>query len=289
MTNTRKLHFLFLFSLIVNIYGSAHTGFNSPIQSDQNITSQIDLTLPSTDSKKQKSRMRKQKNKKPRGPATYREMNKDLLTEATKALDQTNNISSRIKYREQLIKLSDPEDALTISQYLLEIADLLFANEQYEEAEQRYAEFALLHSGSEKIEYILYRAIISSFNCTLPSDRDQTKTEQTLQRIESFLEKDHFVAHTHEVIAIQNECFAKLIESELTTCSFYINRGSYKSAQKRITHLRTHWLAKCPSYEADIAQCEQDLLESITITAQKAEKKLLAHNKASAKTKKRLL
>lgn len=269
MVNTRKI--TALLTLISIFSMQTHAKKNKQ---------HLDLALPATDSKKQKSRMRKSTGIKEKKISSYRDMDYDQLLTAKNKLVADNNTVSAIKYLEQLIKLCDPENVATIGDHLLEIADLIFNDGNYHRAAQRYAEFALLHPGSDKIEYSLYKAIISSFNCTLSYDRDQTKTEETLALAESFLKQDHFTVHAQEVQTIAQQCIARLIESEVSVCQYHLKRGRIKSAEKRMSLLRTTWLPKYSELEPQLLALEADAAEQKNIIIQKAEKNLqIAQNK----------
>jgi outer membrane assembly lipoprotein YfiO len=272
MVNTRKITALLT---LISI-------FSMEIHAKKN-KQHLDLALPATDSKKQKSRMRKSTGTKEKRISSYRDMNYNQLLTAKNKLVADNNTVSAIKYLDQLIKLCDPEDVATIGNHLLEIADLIFNDGNYHKAAQRYAEFALLHPGSDKIEYALYKAIVSSFNCTLSYDRDQTKTEETLALAESFLKQDHFTVHAQEVQTIAHQCIAKLVESEVSVCQYHLKRGRIKSAEKRMSLLRTTWLPKYRELEPQLLALETNIAEQKNMLIQKAEKNLLVAQNKQAK------
>ena len=275
MLNSRKLYSLLLLSIICN-----------NIASDSSHTQQLDLNLPSTDSKKQKSRMRKthggKNGEKTRKISTYRDMTYEELQVAKEQHRAHNNYMSAIKYVDQMIKLCD--DVAVIGELLLEIADLLYLEGLFDKAAQKYAEYVALYPGGEKVEYALYKAIESSFACTLSNDRDQTKTEETLALAESFLKKDHFTTYTAQVTIIRDKCYAKLAESELNICSFYLARGRLKPAEKRLSSIREQWLPKLPELESSLLMFETDLMAQKEARTQAAEKAMLvAQNKTSKK------
>jgi len=263
MINTRKLCALLFFGIL----------YNSPIYSlDSSMEQHIDLVLPSTDSKKQKARMRKSKGPKVKKISSYREMNYDELSVAKDKHIASNNIPSAIKYIEQMMKLSD--DVAKLSNHLLEIADLVFTEGNFQKAAQRYAEYALLYPGGSHVEYALYRAIISSHECHLSHDRDQTKTEETLALAESFLKKDHFVTYAQEVTKVRDKCLAQLIESEFTICTFYFKRGQIRSTEKRLALIRSTWLPRYSPIEQQLIAFESDVAAYKEELTQKAEKKM---------------
>jgi outer membrane assembly lipoprotein YfiO len=233
---------------------------------------QLDLTLPSTDSKKQKSRMRKSTGTKPKRISSYRDMNYCELQNAKNVLITQNNITSAIKYLEQMIKLCGENDTENIAANRLEIADLIFKEGGYQKAAQRYAEFALLHPGNDNLQYALYQAIDSSFHCSLSHDRDQTKTEETLHLAENFLKQDHFTTYREKTLAIRNSCIAKLVESECDICDFYLKRGKIKPVEKRLACLRDKWITKLPSLEQHIIEFQNKISAHQDMLLAKTEK-----------------
>lgn len=244
--NTKKLYASLLFTAIISL----------PIVAETNLPSQsLDITLPCTDSKIKKSRMRKHKNEQERKIYTYRDMTYNELLVAKNDLIAENNSTSAIKYLEQLIKLSD--DVTQISSHHLEIADLIFKEKQYQKAAQKYAEFGILYPGHADIERVYAQAITSSFNCLLPFDRDQTKTEETLKLAEVFLKRDDFTQYQNDILVIRDECIQKLIESECNVCSFYLKQGKLACVERRIASIKSSWLPKYPS-----AQDKIDALEA---------------------------
>jgi len=178
-----------------------------------------------------------------------------------------------------MIKLCD--DATAIGKHLLEIADLLCLDEQFSRAAQKYAEYVTLYPGGQNIEYALFKAIENSFACTLVSDRDQTKTEETLALAESFLKQDHLTTYIDQVVAIRDKCYQKLAESEMSICAFYLNRGEFKPAEKRLNTLRSTWLPKLPTIEPSLISLETDLVLKKEALEQKNNKATqLTHNTA---------
>ncbi len=261
----------------MQITGTTHIYSSAAAPADDNNNNNINLTLPSTDSKKQKSRMRKSTSEKKKKASTYREMTFEELLAAKNVHMAQNNYASAIKYLDQMIKLCN--DATIIAQLWIEVADLLVLDKEYAKAAQRYAEYAILYPGGEHIEYALFKAIECSFECTLSNDRDQTKTEETLALAESFLQQDHFTQYTDQVRIVRDQCYSKLVESEMSICSFYIKRGQVKQAEKRLEALRTAWLSKVPHAEQSIVLLEQELLIQKELVEQKNHKATqLTHN-----------
>jgi len=236
---------------------------HSPIlcQDSTPVKHQFDVTLPTTETSSRKNRMRKPKVKKQKTKkvVTYLDMDYERLVTAKDTQKAKGNTTATIKYLEQLLKLCT--DVTLIAEHLLELGDAFFADNQFQKAAIIYSQYCALYPGSKKQEYSLYRSIASSFACVLPFDRDQSKTEETLALAERFLKQDHFTEYKDEVVQIQNQCYQQLATSECSVCTFYLNKGCLKAAEKRLTKLRTVWLPKLPTFEPDIIALEAQLTE----------------------------
>jgi outer membrane assembly lipoprotein YfiO len=247
--NTKKLYASLFFITITSLTIVAET--NLPSQS-------LDIRLPSTtNSKTKKSRMRKHKNEQERKIYTYRDMTYDELSAAKDEHIKNNNSPSAIKYLEHMISLCN--DVTKRSSHHLEIADLIFKEQQYQKSAQKYAEFAILYPGHNDIERVLTRAIESNHNCQLSFDRDQTKTEETLKLAEAFLKRDDFTQYRDLVTEIRDECIKKLVESEFNVCAFYLKQGKLSCVERRIASIKTTWLPKFPDAQNTINEFEADI------------------------------
>lgn len=214
------------------------------------------LTLPSSESPSHKKRMRKKSTKK-KIEKKIDAKNYDELVEAKDRHIANGSTIGAIKYLEQMIKLCN--DITKLAQHLLELADLYFIDGDFKKAARLYTEFATLYPGNEKMEYALYRAICSSYALILSSDRDQTKTEETVGLTEIFLIQDHFVTYKEEVKQIQHQCYQQLATSECNICSFYLTRDRFTAVEKRLKKIRENWLPKLPSLETEIIALETQL------------------------------
>jgi outer membrane assembly lipoprotein YfiO len=256
--NTRKRAILAAFLIILSSNNSLLICTPSTPETQKQA---IDLTLPSHESKTYKKRMRQksEKTKKEKKPQTYKEMSYQELAEAKDVQKSKGNITAAIKYLDQMMKLCS--DITKLAEHLLEVADLFFQSGQYEKSARLYTEYSSLYPGSEQQEYALYRAIASSFACILSTDRDQTKTEETVALTEIFLIQDHFVTHRDKVKEIQLQCYEKLALSECNVCFFYLTRDKFNSAERRLKKLRSTWLPKLPALEEEIVNLETALAE----------------------------
>lgn len=223
--------------------------------------SEFVLTLPSTETKKHKKRMRKQSTKTKKVAKksyhSYRDMPYEELAAAKDQLLAKQQFDTAIKYLEQMMKIDGNIER--IGTHLVEMGDLLFELGKYSKAAILYTEFSMLYPGDNKVEYALYRGIVSSFNCTLSIDRDQTKTEETILLAATFLEHKHFTTYAAEVENILSQCYQKLIENEFYISAFYLKRGNITAVEKRLATMRDLWLRKLPAIEMQLLTFEADL------------------------------
>jgi len=289
MIKTRKQIILSTFFLTIATCNSSSTFCTD---NSAAVMQQFDIELPKqADSSSRKNRMRKPDaaKKKAKKTHTYLEMEYEQLVAAKNIQKEKGNISATIKYLEQLLKMCT--DITLLADHLLELADVFFIDSQFQKSALIYNQYCALYPGSEKQEYALYRSTVSSFACVLPIDRDQTRTEETLALTELFLKQDHFKLYKKEVLQVQTQCYEQLAASECNICTFYLNKGSLKAAEKRLAKIRSSWLPKLPTLEPEIIALEAQIAEkkemaellniqNIELAQKKIEKnKELAHNK----------
>jgi len=263
-----------IYATLLLVYSSAYpitsTLHNQFIKKDQSYTSRLlkknsnKIEIDSNFNQQKLSLKRKhgrhRRHKKKEVHKTFSKMEYEELEQAKNKQIIADNKEVAIKYLEQMLKLCDNINKL--AQHLVELADLLFDCSKFGKAGKIYTEFTNLYPGSQQIEYAFYRAILCSFYQTLDAERDQTKTEETIQLIDNFLEReDIFRQYKDEVYRIQIACYQKLVASEINICTFYIKKSSYQSAQKRLDSLRTEWLPKIPAVESQIIILEIALAE----------------------------
>ncbi|MGB8366937.1 MAG: outer membrane protein assembly factor BamD [Candidatus Babeliales bacterium] len=267
-------HIIFLLTHL-SISPITHTPHNQLIKKEEHYTSRLlkkkeeKINLSNTPRIQRKhGRHRRYKKKEKQKKKTFSKMAyEDLEIAKNKQIEDGNN-DIAIKYLEQMLKLCD--DIYKMAAHLLELGDLLFEGEKFEKSGKIYTEFTMLYPGNDQIEYALYRAILCSFYQTLDADRDQTKTTETIKLIDNFLDRaDIFSQYKTEVYQIQSNCYQKLIASEIGICTFYIKRGSYRPAQKRLDGLQQEWLPKIPALESQV------ILLEITLAEKKGEKEIV--------------
>lgn len=240
----------------------------------------VDPKLTDTDTTEPEGK-RKRKNKK-RKKEVVKKPARKLLSEMT--FDEVivskdrvmagKNYVSGLKYIERALRLADNVDET--EKLLLEYGDTLYICQRYEKASRSYNELANLYPGSEKVEYALYQAVVCSSMLILDAERDQSKTNETIELANQFLQRaDIFVEYKEKVEAIKQKAMRTLVQSEFNVCQFFMNSAEYSQAQRRLDGIRKDWLTKLPDLEPEILVLECTMAEkqnkSDVITEKKKE------------------
>ncbi len=219
----------------------------------------IPKTVQVKKTKKYKAR-RKPKTQYAEGRKTLRDMNYEEVKEAKNRIMKSGHKDIALKYLERMLKLCD--DLSELASLLLEYANTHYECEHFAKAGNIYNEFVNLYPGSDKVEYALYQAIICSSKLILEPDRDQTKTHETIELCDKFLEREAvFTTYKTKVKEILINCYNNLVASELNVCDFFLKSGRYKPAQKRLDDLRVKWTDRVPNLEPRILAFECDLAD----------------------------
>lgn len=180
------------------------------------------------------------------------------LKKRKEELAAANDLDTMILYLQKMVPLC--QDLQELRTILIELADLLFDRGKLTEAEKLYREYSRLYPSDEHAEYAHYKAILCCFYKTLDSTRDQTKTHETIELAQQFLErKSLFTKYSHEVEKIVVACNERLAQSELSIIAFYTKRGKYRSSEHRINQFRKDWIEKTPQMEAPFIYQEYQL------------------------------
>lgn len=188
---------------------------------------------------------------------TYTEMNFAELKEATLSRIEKEQWDVAIRYLERLIILC--EDINEKAELIVQLGDIQFKQGFFDDAAAQYKEFIHLYPGNKHSEYAHYQSILCTSKRMLSPDRDQTKTEETIELANKFLEQTTFNQYRDQVVDIRGLCYQTLGHSELNVGDFYIKQGNYLAAQRRLESIRTDWLPKAPEIEFRLAQLESTL------------------------------
>lgn len=117
------------------------------------------------------------------------------------------------------------------------IADSLYSDKEYVEAENAYSDFISLHPVNENIPYVLYQMGMCHYNQIGDIDRDQTETIQARKEWEKLVTRypeSKFSAMAEKLI---RECKQKLAEHEFYVAKFYLRQKKYQAALSRFEEL----------------------------------------------------
>jgi outer membrane assembly lipoprotein YfiO len=141
----------------------------------------------------------------------------------------------------------------------LRLAQVYYDLEEYKEAQKAYTEFAELYPGSDKTEFAKYKAVDCGCKQITTCDRDQKSTRQAAEIAKDYLASDTCKQYRDETKALCELCYDRLLEHELYVAEFHISRSKYKSAAKRLSYARTHYLSEVPEAEQKIKKIEKQL------------------------------
>jgi outer membrane assembly lipoprotein YfiO len=209
-------------------------------------------------------------------------MDFDELEKCKKDCLEAGDKKAAIKYLDRMAQIkTDLEDLKGI---MLELAQLLFEIEDYKRASEMYNKFVLLYPGCDEVELSMYKAIFSMSKLMLDAEHDQTKTVETKELAQEFLDRSSFTHHRKEVEAIVAQCEERLLESEINIFNFYIKRGNFVAAQTRLANIKEAYGAKTilPDIQTKLACLEQDYAhatinlknEPVVVAAQDKDEKI---------------
>lgn len=194
---------------------------------------------------------------------TIKDMSYEELKELKGRLIAQKKTDAVVKCLEKMV--AQCKDITELKACMLELADILFDTGKLVQAEKMYTEFAKLYPGSDKIETVLYKAILCAYYSTLDAQHDQTKTHETIDLATQFLEREElFGTYAGEVKKIKKQCYAKLLENEENITNFYLKRNTKKdliAAENRIKDMQKDFGQLLPEAESRVLALECTLAE----------------------------
>lgn len=137
---------------------------------------------------------------------------------------------------------------------LLEMATIYLELQEWEKAERACKEFMLIYPGADSCAYAHYKAVEAGWNLTLSSDRDQTKTEETLALAKEFFTNHPTSDYAPEVTKLATLCRQKLFESDMNVVRFYFNAHNIKAAQKRLELITKEHIPHLPTAQPQVLE-----------------------------------
>lgn len=131
------------------------------------------------------------------------------------------------------------------------IADSLYSDKEYAEAETAYSDFISLHPTNENVPYALYQSGMCHYNQIEDIDRDQTETikaKQAWEKLVARYPESKFSAMVDNLIL---ECRQKLAERELYVGRFYFKQKKYQAALARFEKMARDYANVGLDYEIE--------------------------------------
>ncbi|PKN03805.1 hypothetical protein CVU75_00355 [Candidatus Dependentiae bacterium HGW-Dependentiae-1] len=246
---------------------SAPTNVTANSEQKQTNTPQKTVKAEKKEKKKHGGRCRSKKHastkQKKAAKKTIKDMSYEELKELKGRLVAQKKNDAAIKCLEKMV--AQCKDIVELKTCMIELADLLFDSGKLIQAEKMYTEFAKLYPGSDKIETVLYKAILCAYYSILDAQHDQTKTHDALELANQFLEREElFPTYAGQVKKIKQQCHAKLFESEENIVNFYFKRNTKKdliAAENRIKDMHKDYITILPEAESRVLALECSLAE----------------------------
>lgn len=197
-----------------------------------------------------------------------KDMTFDEAKEAKAYYDADNNEALSIECAQRLIALGTDQEVVRVA--ILELAQIFLNNADYEKAQKYASDYHLLFPGTDQAKEASYLAIKAAFLSTLTADRDQTKTQATLELAQNFVTRyTNDNEYVQSVNDMQNACYEKLLDSEIKVVDTYMSRYNYsghdaplKAANNRVAYIKDKLLPHLPSEEERILNLELTIAQS---------------------------
>jgi outer membrane protein assembly factor BamD len=119
----------------------------------------------------------------------------------------------------------------------VKLADALYYNGKFDEAQLAYQEFEKLHPTNKAIPYVIYQQALCFYRQRPTIDRDQTFTRKALaefRRLQTKFPQSEYAAKAEK---FKNRCLEDLAEHEFYVGEFYCKTRHYASALDRFQAL----------------------------------------------------
>lgn len=115
----------------------------------------------------------------------------------------------------------------------LQIADIHFEREEYEEASSYYHDFVELHPNHAKVSYALYRNGLCSYNQMRASDRDQAPTREAVAQFKALIERYPDSEMAGDAKVRLRECEDRLARQDIEIGDYYYSQHAWFAAARR--------------------------------------------------------
>jgi outer membrane protein assembly factor BamD len=119
----------------------------------------------------------------------------------------------------------------------VKLADALYYNEKFDEAQLAYQEFEKLHPTSKAIPYVIYQQALCFYRQRPTIDRDQTYTQKALEEFRRLQKKFPESEYAAKAEKYKLRCLEDLAAHEFYVGEFYFRTKHYTSALDRFQAL----------------------------------------------------
>jgi outer membrane protein assembly factor BamD len=119
----------------------------------------------------------------------------------------------------------------------LKLADTLYYNRKFDEAQTAYKEFEKLHPSNKAIPYVIYQQALCFFRQRPTIDRDQTPTEKALEEFRRLQKKFPQSEYAAKAEKYKQRCLNDLAEHEFYVAVFYFRTKHFASSLDRFQAL----------------------------------------------------
>ncbi len=154
----------------------------------------------------------------------------------------------------------------------LGIADSLYSDEKYMEAEAAYSDFLNLHPTNVNLPYVIYQLGMCHYNQMMTVDRDQTETVKARMEFERLISLYPNSQFTFMADRMLKECKKRLADHEFYVGRFYYKSKQYKAALKRFETIAREYQGLGLDYQVSYFLHETKRMIDVTTQKEQEEK-----------------
>lgn len=181
----------------------------------------------------------------------------ELAKAGIEALKKRNYLTAEDTFAKIKDRYPYSEQALMAQ---VKLADALYYNEKFDEAQLAYQEFEKLHPTNKAIPYVIYQQALCFYRQRPTIDRDQTFTEKALAEFRRLLKKFPQSEYAAKAEKYKLRCLEDLAEHEFYVGEFYFKTRHYASALDRFQALSLEYPTFKPSEVKQYIRKSQDNL-----------------------------
>ena len=181
----------------------------------------------------------------------------ELAKEGIEALKKRNYYAAEDTFAKIKDRYPYSEQAILAQ---IKLADSLYYNEKFDEAQLAYQEFEKLHPTNKAIPYVIYQQALCYYRQRPTIDRDQTFTQKALAEFRRLQKKFPQSQYASKAEKYKLKCLEDLAEHEFYVGEFYFKTKHYASALDRFQALSQEYPTFKPTEVRTYIRKSQDNL-----------------------------